>query len=204
MIHVRRLIAPALVLSAGLVAHAASAQATLPLSFEVRGGVGIPVGDFGDGASTAWSIGGTARYRVASMVDLYAGYDHFDFGADSTSDFDSGIDVGITDDGFRGGARFNLPLAMRGVTPWLEGGLLVNRTTVNVSDGTTSIGLHSKWTPGFEVGAGLAFALSPKISLTPGVRFREHRAEFDTGDPSSDGTVTADYFAIDLGVNFHP
>jgi opacity protein-like surface antigen len=108
------------------------------------------------------------------------------------------VDVGIDDNTFRAGARVNVPLAgVVTVQPWVEAGVLVGRTSVSASNGDIGASLDSDWTVGFEGGAGLSFAVAPRVSLTPGVRYRQHKAEFDDFDGSGD----VKYIAVDLGVN---
>ncbi len=203
MTALRRVLAPALVLSAAVLATTtASAQSTLPITVEVRAGAAIPTGDFGDGTSTGWGVGATVRYAVSPMVELYGGYDHFDFGTDEELD-DTGVDFALQDDGVRAGGRFNFS-TLGSVSPWVEGGLLFNRSRIEVGVGSVSFNVDSDWTLGFEAGAGFGVALSPRVTLTPGVRYRIHEAEFEVEDDEG-GTVTetvdVTYVAIDLGVN---
>ncbi|HVG45086.1 MAG TPA: outer membrane beta-barrel protein [Longimicrobium sp.] len=197
----RNLLVPALLLGAAL-AQPAAAQTVLPLSFEVRGGVVIPRGDFDDGANTGWSVGGTIHYRVAPMVSVYGGFEHAAFTVDDDEDFE-GVDADITDQGFRLGARFDVPLgSMTGIGPWVEGGATFNQTSIGLSDGSTSLDVDSDRGVGFEVGAGLSFAVAPKISITPGVRYRSHKAKFSDPDGGTEeAEVDVNYFSIDLGVH---
>jgi opacity protein-like surface antigen len=196
---IRKLMVPALVLGAAALATPASAQTVLPLSFEVRGGAVLPQGDFDDGANTGFTIGGTVHYRIAPIASLYAGFEHAQFGVDEDSDFED-VDANITDQGFRLGARFDVPLAasMTRISPWVEGGATFNKTSINLSDDESSVGVDSDRSVGFEVGAGLSFAVAPKVSITPGVRYRSHKAEFGGGEGEE---VDANYFSIDLGVH---
>jgi len=199
--HIRKLLAPALLLGAAL-SHPAHAQSVLPVSFEARGGVAIPTGeDFDDGASLGWSVGGTVFFRAAPMVSVYGGFEHAMFTTDDEEDFE-GIDSDITDNGFRLGARFDVPMgAVTGVSPWVEGGAIFNRTSINLSDDTgASISVDSDRGVGFEVGAGLSFNVAPRISITPGVRYRSHKAEF--GDVDGEQVeLDVNYFTVDLGVH---
>jgi opacity protein-like surface antigen len=198
--NIRKLLVPALVLGAAL-AQPARAQTILPLSFEARGGVAIPTGDFADGAGTGFNVGATVHYRVAPMVSVYAGYEYLRFAVDSLDDFE-GVDAHFVDQGFRAGARFEVPLAgtMTGIQPWAEGGATFYQTSATATDGTTSVDLKADRKVGFEVGAGLNFAVAPKISLSPGVRYHSHKAEFDFGDgDTAEGDVN--YFTVDIGVH---
>jgi len=199
MTPIRKLLAPALALGA-MLAHGAHAQTTLPLSFEVRGGVAFPTGDFADGASTGWTVDGTVRYTVQPTLELYAGYQHASFEVDDSQDLE-GVDVGIADDGARAGARL-LMGGVGAVRPWVEAGLIYNRTSVSGSDGETSVTFDSDWGLGFEAGAGFTLDLSPQVALTPGVRYRQHSTHFDLADVG-EGDLDASYVAVDMGINFH-
>jgi opacity protein-like surface antigen len=195
---IRKLIIPGLVLGAAL-AQPAAAQSVLPFSFEVRGGAAIPQGDDFDGVSTGFSVGGTVHYQVAPMVGIYGGFEYAKFTFDDDSE---DVDSNISDSGFRLGARFAIPLgAMTGVSPWVEGGATFNQTSINLSnDGGNSVGVDSDRALGYEVGAGLSFAVAPKISITPGVRWRSHKADFgDTDDGPAE--VDVNQFTVDLGVH---
>jgi opacity protein-like surface antigen len=193
MTRIRRLLAPTLLLAAAL-AHPALAQ-THPFSFEVRGGVALPTGDFNDGGGTGFIVGGTVRYQVSPNADAYAGYDFASFPPD---DPDADVDVHIRDHGARAGLRAYIPLTgMPAATPWVEAGLLVNRTSVRASNGGVSANVDADWALGFEGGAGVSISVAPRVSLTPGVRFRTHKADF--GDDV--GSTTVSYVAIDLGVH---
>lgn len=195
MTRMLRLLAPALLLGAAL-ALPARAQTTLPLSFEVRGGVGFPVSDFDDGASMGWSVGGTVRYHTTAAIDLYGGFDFASFPPDDDLDFE-GVDLDFRDFGVRAGVRTDLQLAVApSVVPWLEAGLLVNRTSVKGSTGSNSATVDADWALGAEVGAGFSIPIGPRAALTPGVRFRTHKADF--GDDLGDTTVS--YFVVDVGV----
>lgn len=196
---IRKLVVPAFVLGAAALAAPASAQTVLPLSFEVRGGAVIPQGDFGEGLSTGFTVGGAVHYRIAPIASVYAGFEHAQFGFDDDSDLGD-VDADVTDQGFRLGARFDVPLAgMTAISPWVEGGATFNKTSLNLSDDESSASVDSDRSVGFEVGAGLAFNVAPKISITPGVRYRSHKADF--GGDSDEGEVDANYFSIDLGVH---
>jgi opacity protein-like surface antigen len=194
----RTVLAPALVLSA-LLATTTHAQNTLPVAFEVRGGASIPTGDFADGVSTGWNLGGSVLFSPSPNLALYAGYQHDDFNADDDSE---DVDIGVQDNGFRAGARLSVPLATGTVRPWVEGGLLYNRTTISGSDGEVSASFDSSWELGFEVGGGFSLDLTPTISLAPGIRYRQHKVDF--GDIAEGATGDVKTVVVDLGINFHP
>jgi len=195
MTRVLKLLAPALLLGAAL-ARPAAAQTALPLSFEVRGGIGLPVGDFDDGAALGWIVGGTVRYRSNANLDFYGGFDFASFPPDDDVDVGE-ADVDFRDFGVRAGVRADLQIAsVPAIVPWIEAGLLVNRTSVKGSAGEVSATIDSDWALGAEAGAGISIPIGPRAALTPGVRFRTHKADF--GDDLGNSTMS--YFAIDLGV----
>jgi hypothetical protein len=187
-----KLLAPALLLGSAL-ARPAAAQTPLPLSFEVRGGVGLPTGDFNDGPSTGWIVGGTVHYRAQPQIGVYGGFDFASFPPD---DEEQGVDIAFRDYGVRGGIRYELAAMAPTITPWLEAGLMVNRTSVKGSSGEVSATVDAEWALGFESGAGLSIPLGSRAALTPGFRFRSHKADF--GDELGETTVS--YFVVDVGV----
>jgi hypothetical protein len=196
MKHLRTVLAPALVLSA-VLATRAHAQTPLPISFEGRVGASIPTGDFSDGVKTGWNLGLTGFYSPQPTLALYLGFEHSAFSLDEDTE---DVDVGIDDNAVRAGARLSIPLSAAPVRPFVEGGAVFARTSITGSDGEVSASVDSDWKVGFEVGAGFAFDVSPRVSLTPGVRYRQHGVSFDDvegGDDLSD----VSYVVVDLGVH---
>ena len=191
--HVRRLLAPALLLCAGL-AQPALAQGAPPLLVEVRAGAGFPIGDFNDGGTTGWIVGGTVLYRVNPGLDVYAGYDYASFPPD---DPDPDLEFDIRDQAIRAGVRAHIREGTAPGAPWIEAGFTLGRTSVSASSGGASGTVDAEWALGAEVGAGLSIALGSRASLTPGVRFRSHKADF--GEEL--GSTTVSYFVVDLGVS---
>lgn len=198
MKHLRTVLAPALVLSA-VLATSAHAQNPLPVSFELRGGASFPTGDFADGVSTGWNVGASVLYAAQPNLAVYLGFQHDAFSVDDDGSED--VDVGIDDNGFRGGLRVLLG-TMGTVRPWVEGGVLFNRVSVKGSDGDVSASVDSDWKVGFEAGAGFSFDLSPKVALTPGVRYRQHGVSFDDIDEDANGDLKS--VVVDLGISIHP
>lgn len=193
MNRILRLLAPALLLAAGL-ARPARAQTPIPLLLEFRGGAGSPVGDFNHGSSNGWIVGGTVRYHTSPTADVYGGFDYASFPPD---DPEAGVDIAIRDYGLRFGMRADLPHAgTAALTPWVEGGLLLNRTSVKASDGVNSATVNSDWGLGAELGAGFSIPIGPGAALTPGIRYRTYKADFG----SEIGRTNVGYFAVDLGV----
>jgi opacity protein-like surface antigen len=196
-----------LVLSAALLAAvvpvAAQAQFATPFSIEGRAGAVVPIGDFGDtevmGAKTGFGFGVNGAYRVIPMLDLYAGFSWHRFGVEDDPEFGD-VNFDLDDSGFEVGARLFVP-GMTGISPWVQGGLILQQLKMGGSEGGISASLTSDRAAGFEVGAGAAFPLTPNLSLTPGVRYRQFKAKFDLPFIGSE-SLDVQYLAADLGVQF--
>ena len=192
MPRIHRLLAPVVLLGAA-VAHPAFAQTLHPVSFEARAGAAFPERDSRE-LDIGWIVDATLRYELLPGLDAYAGYS---FGSSTLDIDDEAVDVDIRDHGFRSGLRADLRVGMPKATPWVEFGVLLNRIEVKASNSDDSASEHSEWGLGFEAGAGLSFPVRPRISLTPGIRYRTHKIEFE----GTGGTGHADYIVVDLGVN---
>lgn len=169
----------------------------IPVTFEVRGGLNAPMGDFGDdageGAEGGWGFGLTAEVSPIPALALYVGVSQDAFGC--------GDGCELTGSGFDIGARVGLP-ALAPLSPWLRAGVLLHDLQEDGGDRSFSGTLLSDRATGFEVGGGLSFELGRTLSVTPGVRYRAYTAEFDTtfGDPEAETS----YLVFDLGLRFEP
>jgi hypothetical protein len=181
----KKVIALFVVLGLALAAPAA-VQAQSPFSVEVHAGVVVPTGDFADIATTGFGFGAHAAYQVMPMLDLYAGYSWQRFGVED--EFNGDLD--LDDSGFAVGARVNL-MGMPGFDPWIRGGVILHE--IKISEGGFS--LTSDRAVGFEVAAGLAFPIAPRVSITPAVTFRTYSPEFE--GESLDESVS--YFGVQVG-----
>jgi opacity protein-like surface antigen len=162
-------------------------QAQSPFSVEVHAGVVVPTGDFGDDfATTGFGFGIQAAYQVMPMLDLYAGYSWQRFGVDD--DFNGDVDV--DDSGFALGARVNL-MGMPGFDPWIRGGVILHE--VKISEGSFS--LTSDRSVGFEVAAGLAFPIAPRVSIVPALMYRNYSPDFEGADLDE----SLSYFGVTVG-----
>lgn len=136
------------VVAMGAVSGRAAAQATLPVTAEVRIDAGIPTGDLADGFETGlgWAVLGA--FDLTPNLSVYGGYSRFEFN-------DKGdLDVDARDDGFDLGARVRF--GNGGVwTPFAQFGVLFHDET------------------GFEAGLGADYPVGTGVSLTPLARFRK-------------------------------
>jgi len=187
-----------LALLAGVLAAAAAAapaQAQIPsitpFSFEVRGGVAIPTGDFNNdlGAAPGLALSGTVTYHALPMIGIYGGFSYTRFGVDDdlaeiVGDghyVDTGVDVG---------ARLAIPTPLIPIDPWIRAGVLFHKIGGEGFD-DDDFNSDTDMSFGYEVGAGLGFGFGP-VSLTPGVSWVSHSIE------DSDSNVT--YIRADIGV----
>lgn len=175
------------VLPALLLAPVAlEAQTPLPISFELRAGAGLPMGDMAD-ADLKTGFGGelTASYSVIPMMDVYAGFNWYRFDADSED-----VDVSNTDAGYALGARISPPF-VPALSPWVRVGGVYDKveTSSDAGDFSTDHGF------GWEVGAGVSFPVGGMFAVTPGVRYRAFSPEVEGAEA---GDVT--YMAVELGI----
>lgn len=180
-------------LCAALIAPAAvEAQTVLPLSVEGRVGVGVPTGDFGDGASAGVGFGATATYHVMPMIGIRAGYDYQRFSVDDDVE---DVELDVTDSGFALGLALTPPLTP-GLNLVLHADAIMHQLKISASDGAVSGSINSDRKVGFDVGAGLEFPIAPRASILPRVRYRQYGLNFDDEDIGGDVT----YFAADVGL----
>jgi hypothetical protein len=196
-----KLVPIALVLLAS-AAQPAAAQLlpNLPLSVEVRVGVGVPMGEFaesepgiGAGAGPAFSAG--ALFHFSDALSVYGAYSrtHFACGACDGA----GLDEQVVDAGAEFGVQAMLPARLAGASPWLRAGGVYRQLTFSGQGGR----LSSDPGFGFEAGAGLSVAVTPSISLAPGVRFRTYTAALDLGELPSRSVDVAQVLA-DVGIAY--
>ncbi|HEX2094792.1 MAG TPA: outer membrane beta-barrel protein [Longimicrobiaceae bacterium] len=171
----------ALALLAGVV-FAGTAEAQLPFTVEARAGVAVPTGEFGDAAENGLGYGASLSYLAAPRASVYAGYSQAEFNADDS-------DAEAMDSGWEFGARIAFPGV--GFSPFIRGGVLVHE--YEVESGAVEVEGDSEL--GFEVGAGAAFPLGPRVSVTPGVSYRRYSTEFPIV-----GEQEISYLNLDVGL----
>lgn len=186
-----------------LLAGVQTVQAQTQMSVEVRGGVGIPTGDWNDEdlLEDGYGLGFDVRAQVTPQIGVYAGYEMVVFGADEeVLDAPPGVDIEATDAGFRAGVELNVPLASApSVTPFLQAGIIYNSLEISVSDGDASEEAESEESLGFEAGVGLTVRVGPRLDVVPSIRFRQHEIEYEDFGA---GTEDAQYVLISVGLRF--
>ena len=181
------------------VAFAAPAHAQLPnltpFSFEVRGGLVFPTGDFGESEedvgeiTSGYTVGANATFHFSPLLGVYAGYTYNRFGVEGLEDLD------VNDQGFNAGLRLAVPTPLIPIDPYLKGGVVYN-TLGFTFDGDDEDFIDSDNSLGFEVGAGVGIALGPKLSFTPQVTYTRYEPKYDgEGDD-----FTVQHLRADVGL----
>jgi opacity protein-like surface antigen len=172
-------------------AHAQLPNVT-PFSFEVRGGLVYPTGDFGDTADdvgsieSGYTIGANATYHFMPLLGIYAGYTYNRFGVEGLDELD------VNDQGFNAGLRLAVPTPLLPIDPYFKGGLVYNKLGFTF-DGDDEDFIDSDSSLGFEVGAGLGIGLGPKLSFTPQVTYTRYEPKYDgEGDDFTVQHIRAD------------
>jgi opacity protein-like surface antigen len=185
--------------------RSAEAQA---LYVGVRGGAGIPTGEFSEKPT---STGNAALLRAASpglgygfdaglgasLVGFYASYDRIQFGCQSGSCATSGK-YELT--GVSAGARVGIPLLPL-LKPWAKAGITYMQMKGSVSGSPVTTG---KRQPGYEVGAGVDIPiLMGFFSLSPQIKMVRQKLEpvIATSSATTGGKRPADFYVFSLGLN---
>ena len=160
-------------------AHAQIPNVT-PFSFEVRGGLAFPTGDFGEDTGddsgdtqTGYTVGANVTFHFMPLLGIYGGYTYNRFGLENLDDIDG------VDQGFDLGVRLGVPTPLIPIDPYVKAGLIYHKLGVEgAAAGDDFIG-DSDNSLGFEVGAGLGIGIGPKLSFTPQVTYSRYEPKFD-------------------------
>ncbi|HZJ01248.1 MAG TPA: outer membrane beta-barrel protein [Gemmatimonadaceae bacterium] len=174
----------------------------------LRGGAGIPTGDFSNTGSSATAVDAAKSgfgYGVDAglslgFIGVYAGFDHIKFDCESnTCDSDGKYSL----QGLAAGLRLSLPGSSL-VHPWVKGGVTFNE--LKGEFGTSSQGLSTDRNPGYEIAAGLDIPLLRIFSLYPQARYVGQNLKYDIPGVTNNATspeAKANYMTFDLGLSFH-
>jgi hypothetical protein len=188
---------------------AAASSASAQLSISARGGGGIPVSAFAQGAegseeeislggaSSGFGMGLDATLTLSSRLGLYAGFDKVQFGCGEAS---CGTDGGYTLSGISAGVQMS-PIRSRFFRPWVRGGVTFG--ALDGTHGATGRKLSSDRAPGFEVGAGVNIPVLGILSLSPQVRYVGQNTRVRVpGIEAPTAEQNVGYMVVDLGLGF--
>jgi opacity protein-like surface antigen len=182
-----------LVLMIAVLAAPAGAQS--PLSFEVTGEVAQPTRTFGGAdLDTGYGLGLNVRYRFMPHLAAYGGWE---WHLSRSGGLIAGQKLDVEDNGYTLGLRFEHPITAR-TGYWVRAGGLYNHIEIETEDGhLVSDSGHGF---GWEAGGGVAFPLSARLSLTPGVRYRSLKHDVEVGGVTTSRTLS--YMMLGTGVSF--
>jgi opacity protein-like surface antigen len=168
-------------------------------TIEARGGAAIPTTKLsGTELSTGAGLGATVAYRVAEHLHLYGGWDWFRFPADQSF---AGAKIDFEQTGYTYGARFVHPIRDKSSVSYMlhAGGLYTHIEVESNSGGSTIDTGHG---PGWEAGAGLAIAFTPRWQLTPAVRYRAQSRDFKVATVTRSGDLQYVTFELGAAIRF--
>lgn len=178
---------------------AAEADAQPRPALEVRGGLNLPTGDFGDSdgldAESLVGLGADVIVPLSSRVSFYGGI--------GTEMFDcAGCegDDGISTLGLEGGAKLFLVSKDRRVLPWIKAGATYERLSITYGD----VESDSEWGLGFQAAVGADIPLGEVLSFSPALRYQMSTAEWKPlGLDFIDAETDVRYLSLDLGLHIH-
>jgi hypothetical protein len=187
---------------AAATAFAAPAHAQLPnvtpFSFEVRGGLAFPTGDFGEDSGddagdveSGTTLGANVTFHFMPLLGIYGGYTYNRFGVENVDEID------FVDQGFNAGIRVAIPTPLIPIDPYVKAGLVYNKLGLaGDTDGLEDLIPDSDSSLGFEVGAGVGIGLGPKLSFTPQVTYTRYEPKYD-----GDGVdFNVEHIRVDVGL----
>ena len=179
----------------GLALATSSVAAQERFTVELRGGLDTPTQEVGaQELETGFGFDATLRYRFMPHFSAYAGWDWIRFSPDASF---AGAGMDIEETGYVFGLRFEHPFTGdSGLSGWVRAGGTYDHLEIESSDG--DIIADSGHGLGWEAAAGFAIPITPRLSVTPGVRYRALDREVEVGATTTD--VELRYFAFELGL----
>ncbi len=183
----------------GILIGAAAADAQQPWAVELRVGADVPTQNLGDAdLGTGIGLDGTVRYSFLPHLAVYAGWDWIHFNPDNGF---AAADLDVEETGYVFGLRFEHPFsgevaAGAGPSWWVRAGGTYSHLEIEDAEG--EIVADSDHGLGFEAGAGLAFDIGGRWSLTPGARYHSLSRELELEAGTAD--VDLQYIALEIGL----
>lgn len=193
----------------GSVVIAAAPASGQGIYLGLRGGAGIPTGDFSnttgssssslDAAKSGFGYGLDAGMGIGP-IGVYAGFDQMNFDCESST---CNTDGKYKLQGVAAGIRLSLPGKMF-VRPWIKGGVTFNELKGGYGSGSTE--LTTERNPGYEIGAGLDIPIFGLFSIYPQARYVGQNFKYDipgVTNTASSPESKANYMTFDLGLSVH-
>lgn len=164
-------------------------------SVEARGGAAIPAAELGEAElGTGFGFEGTVAYRVMPHLSAYGGWGWTRFATDEPF---AGAEADVEETGYAFGLRFVHPIGRTDFSYMLRAGATFNHIEIEDEDGYI-VG-DSDHGLGWEAGAGLAFSVNERWTVTPGLRYR--MLSRDIGIAGGGISVDLEYLMVDIGVS---
>jgi len=170
-------------------------------ALEIRGGLNLPVGDFGDeggvDAESEAGFGADIMVPIHQRLTLYAGAGREMFGCASCDDND-----GFTSTGFEGGAKILLSRGEGAVLPWLKVGAIYHKAKFEFE----GVEGESDWGLGIQLGGGVDIPLGEVLSFSPALRYQAYTASFEPfGLELESFEIDNDvsFLSLDMGLHIH-
>lgn len=163
---------------------------------ELRGGIDAPTREIGtDELGAGFGFDATVRYSFMPHLAAYAGWDWIHFNPATSF---AGADMDFEETGYAFGLRFEHPFKGEsgGLAYWLRGGATYDHLEIENQDGDMVADSGHGW--GWEAAAGVAFDVSPRLSLTPGLRYRALSRDVEIGTTTTE--VDLQYVAAEMGL----
>lgn len=197
----------------GAIAITASPLAAQSFSVGLRGTGSIPTGSFSqtptssnvnsaaiEGAKNGFGYGLDVGLGLGPL-GLYAGFDHVKFDCESAT---CRTDGKYTLQGVTAGVKLSPSMGSSMLRPFVKAGVTFNDLQGSYG-GSSSNGLTTDRTPGYEIGVGADITLGGIFAFTPQARYvgQELKAKVpgvNTPSPTGQGV---NYFSFDLGLSLH-
>lgn len=177
------------------VFQATPAAAQQRWSVELRGSGQVSTQDAArENHENGYGLEASVQYRVLEHVSAYAGWAYTHFAALEAI---AGPDMDLEETGYVLGLRFEHPIRDGAPTRyWVRTGATYDHLELENADG--DIVEDSGHGLGWEVGAGLAFPIRDRWSVTPGIRYRSLSRDLDIGAATT--TVDLEYVGFEIGI----
>lgn len=170
----------------------AEAQDHWPVSFDIRGGYGFPIGDFGDNTEGDFGFGAGAVLTLTPSIGVYGGWARDAFGCELLVCDD---DDRLTISGFEVGGKFILPREGGRALPWAKAGLIAHKAEFDAG----AFQSESDREYGFQVAVGVDFPLGEVLSVSPALRYNQ----LSFGEDFLEDDPDVQYISFDIGAHIH-
>jgi opacity protein-like surface antigen len=182
-----------------VLAGAAPAHAQERWTLDIRGSAAIPTAEVqGHGLGTGLGARAMLGYRFLARTGAYLDWDWHAFSPDRSF---AGPRVRFEESGYALGFSFRQPLRAGDANApvvAIRAGATYNHVALEDSGGEEIT--DSGYGVGWEVGAGIEFALSERVGVWPGIRYRSFSRPVVAENARVD--VPLRYLSLDLGISF--